>query len=168
MLLSTCIVATAYRCILVQRAVSKALGVTGACGLPPDCGHAVDMLHAFLPRSIRCAGRQVEVRKQLRQALASLTSVNMRVNALKTVVLCNGSVTKRKLWKVWRACRLPLVQMTTRDLGVDTQWFAWENLVQQQSVHEFDACVRASSAHDDGQDCHTPLQCSSMALDFSG
>eukprot|EP00971_Amphidinium_carterae_P277869 5515465-Amphidinium_carterae.1 len=51
----------------------------------------------------------------------------MRVNALKTVVLCNGFVTKRKLWKVWRAGRIPPVQIATRDLGVDTQWFAWRN-----------------------------------------
>eukprot|EP00971_Amphidinium_carterae_P122004 2416020-Amphidinium_carterae.1 len=51
-----------------------------------------------------------------RQVLASLTSVNMRVNALKTVVLCNESVTKRKLWKVRCAGRLPPVQITTRDL----------------------------------------------------
>eukprot|EP00971_Amphidinium_carterae_P342651 6482035-Amphidinium_carterae.2 len=79
------------------------------------------MLHAFeiLIKSLRCAGRQVEVRKYVddmvlissgpnfagnlcyayRQVLRSLTIVNMRVNALKTVVLCNGSVTKRKLWK---------------------------------------------------------------------
>eukprot|EP00971_Amphidinium_carterae_P299825 5957088-Amphidinium_carterae.1 len=48
-------------------------------------------------------------------------------NALSTVVLRNGSVTKRKLWKVWRAGKLPPVQITTRDLGVDTQWSAWRN-----------------------------------------
>eukprot|EP00971_Amphidinium_carterae_P279337 5545376-Amphidinium_carterae.1 len=101
------------RRMLVQGAVSE--GVTATCGLPPGCGHAVDMLHAFLIKSLRCAGRQVEVRKYVddmvlissgpgfagnlcyayRQVLRSLMSVNMRVNALKTVVLCNGSVTKR-------------------------------------------------------------------------
>eukprot|EP00971_Amphidinium_carterae_P263450 5226747-Amphidinium_carterae.1 len=97
------------------------------------------MLHVFLIKSIRCAGRQVEVRKYVddmvlissgpnlagnpcfayRQVPASLTAVNVRVNAFKTVFACNGSVTKRKLWKAWRAGRLPPV---TRDLGVDTQW----------------------------------------------
>eukprot|EP00971_Amphidinium_carterae_P332197 6466234-Amphidinium_carterae.1 len=100
-------------------------------------------------RILVCAWRQVEVRKYVddmvlissgpnftgnlcfayRQVLAPLIVVNMRVNALKTVVLCNGSVTKRKLWKVWRTVRLPPVHITTRDLGVDTQWFAWRNPV---------------------------------------
>eukprot|EP00971_Amphidinium_carterae_P057069 1128383-Amphidinium_carterae.2 len=78
------------------------------CGLPPGCGHAVDMLHAFLIRSFKCAGGHVEVRKYVddmllissgpnfagnlcfvyRQVLASLKAVNMRVNALKTAVIC--------------------------------------------------------------------------------
>eukprot|EP00971_Amphidinium_carterae_P176095 3490676-Amphidinium_carterae.2 len=108
------------RCILVQGAVSDS--VTATCGLPLSCGHAVDMLHAFLIRSLKCAGRMVEV-------LASLKAVNMRVNAFKTVVICNGSVTKRTLWKVWRAGRLPPIQITTRVLEVDTQWFVWRNPV---------------------------------------
>eukprot|EP00971_Amphidinium_carterae_P158964 3151879-Amphidinium_carterae.4 len=130
------------RRILIQSAVSE--GVTATCGLPPGCGHAVDMLHAFLIKLLRCAGRQVEVRKYVddmvlissglsfagnlclayRQVLKSLTEVNMRVNALKTVVVYNVVVTKRKLKKVWRPGRLPPVQITTRDVGVDTQWFA--------------------------------------------
>eukprot|EP00971_Amphidinium_carterae_P010407 205460-Amphidinium_carterae.1 len=46
--------------ILVQGAISE--GVTATCGLPPGCGHVVDMLHAFVIKSVRCAGRQVEVR----------------------------------------------------------------------------------------------------------
>eukprot|EP00971_Amphidinium_carterae_P277870 5515465-Amphidinium_carterae.2 len=49
------------RRILVQGAVSD--GVTATCGLPPGCGHAVDMLHVFLIKSLRCAGNQAEVRK---------------------------------------------------------------------------------------------------------
>eukprot|EP00971_Amphidinium_carterae_P187408 3719626-Amphidinium_carterae.1 len=72
-----------------------------------------------------------------REVFRSLTAVNMRVNALKTVVLCNGSETKRKLWKVRRAGRLPPVQITTRDLGVDAQWFAWRNPVQQKRISSF-------------------------------
>eukprot|EP00971_Amphidinium_carterae_P264343 5243796-Amphidinium_carterae.2 len=31
--------------------------------LPPGCGHAVDMLHAFLILSLRCAGRQVSMHR---------------------------------------------------------------------------------------------------------
>eukprot|EP00971_Amphidinium_carterae_P178409 3539353-Amphidinium_carterae.1 len=112
------------------------------------------MFHAFLIKSLRRTGRQVEVRKYVddmvlissgpgfagnlcfayRKVLRSFTAVNMRVNALKTVVICNGSVTKRKLWKVWRAGRLPPVQISTRDLGVDTQWSAWRNPVQQKRI----------------------------------
>eukprot|EP00971_Amphidinium_carterae_P219761 4363111-Amphidinium_carterae.1 len=29
--------------------------------------------------------------------------------------------------QVWRKGRLPPLQITTRDLGVDTQWSAWRN-----------------------------------------
>eukprot|EP00971_Amphidinium_carterae_P045242 890246-Amphidinium_carterae.1 len=76
-----------------------------------------------------------------RQVLRSLTAVNMKVNALKTVVLCNRSVTKRKLWQVWRAGRLPPVLITTRDSGVDTQWFAWRNPVQQKRISSFRASM---------------------------
>eukprot|EP00971_Amphidinium_carterae_P129502 2564928-Amphidinium_carterae.1 len=121
------------RRILAQGAVSD--GVQATCGLPPACGHAVDVLHAFLIRSPR-------------QVLASLTSVNMCANALKTVVLCNA--------KVWRV-RLPQVQITTRDLGVDTQWLTISMIcVAQpcprkahqllQRVHKLDPCVKAASA----------------------
>eukprot|EP00971_Amphidinium_carterae_P135978 2694478-Amphidinium_carterae.1 len=72
-----------------------------------------------------------------RQVLKSLTAFKMRVNAFKTVVLCNGFVAKRKLVHVWRAGRLPPVQITSRDLGVDTQWFAWRNPVQQKRISSF-------------------------------
>eukprot|EP00971_Amphidinium_carterae_P086093 1703428-Amphidinium_carterae.1 len=70
----------------------------------------------------------------------------MRVNALKTVVLCNGSVTKCKLWKVWRAGRLPPVQITTCDLGVDTQWFVWRNIVQQKRISSFKVSMNGTRA----------------------
>eukprot|EP00971_Amphidinium_carterae_P206867 4104714-Amphidinium_carterae.2 len=109
--------------------------VTATCGLQRGSGHAVDLLHAFLIKSLQCAGRQVEVRKYVlissgpnfagnlcfayRKVLKSLTDVNMRVNAVKTVVLCIGSVAKCKLMQVWRHGRLPPLQITTRDLGVD-------------------------------------------------
>eukprot|EP00971_Amphidinium_carterae_P171455 3398698-Amphidinium_carterae.1 len=143
------------RRILVQGAVSE--GVTATCGLPPGCGHAVDMLHAacFLIKSLRCLGREVDVRKYVddmvlissgpcfagnlcfaayRPVLRSLKAVNMRVNALKTVVLCNG------------AGGLPPVQITTRDLGVDTQWFAWGNPVQQKRISSFRASMYRTRA----------------------
>eukprot|EP00971_Amphidinium_carterae_P089509 1771668-Amphidinium_carterae.1 len=154
------------RRILVQGAVSE--GVTATCGRPLGCGQAVDLLHVFLIKSLRCAGRQVEVRKYVddmvlissgpnfpgnlcfayRQVLNSLTKVNMPVNALKTVVLCNGSVTKRKLMQVWRHGRLPLVQSTTRDLGVATQWYAWKNPVQQKRISSFRASMTWTRAMD--------------------
>eukprot|EP00971_Amphidinium_carterae_P134074 2656924-Amphidinium_carterae.1 len=47
--------------ILIQGAVSAS--VKSTCGLPPGCGLAVDLLHAFLIRTLQRAGRQVEVRK---------------------------------------------------------------------------------------------------------
>eukprot|EP00971_Amphidinium_carterae_P256966 5101521-Amphidinium_carterae.1 len=49
------------RRILIQGAVSEA--VQSTCGLPPGCGLAIDLLHAFLIRTLQSAGRQVEVRK---------------------------------------------------------------------------------------------------------
>eukprot|EP00971_Amphidinium_carterae_P240580 4776157-Amphidinium_carterae.8 len=58
-----------------------------------------------------------------RQVLKSLMDVNMRVNAVKTVVLCNGSVTNCKPMKVWRHGRLPLVQITTREHAETDQFF---------------------------------------------
>eukprot|EP00971_Amphidinium_carterae_P238850 4741452-Amphidinium_carterae.1 len=70
------------------------------CGLPLGCGHGVDMVHAFLIKSLRCAGRQ----------------------------------------------KLPLVQITTRDLGVDTQWFAWRNPVQQKRISSFRASMYRTHA----------------------
>eukprot|EP00971_Amphidinium_carterae_P103979 2059325-Amphidinium_carterae.1 len=45
------------RWILVSESVKS------TCGLPPGCGLAVDLLHAFLIRTLQSAGRQVEVRK---------------------------------------------------------------------------------------------------------
>eukprot|EP00971_Amphidinium_carterae_P238849 4741451-Amphidinium_carterae.2 len=70
----------------------------------------------------------------------------MRVNALKIVVLGNASVTKRKLWKVWRAGRLPPVQVITHDLGVHTQWSAWRNPVQQKRISSFRASMHRTRA----------------------
>eukprot|EP00971_Amphidinium_carterae_P018619 367147-Amphidinium_carterae.1 len=86
------------RRVLVQGAVSE--GVQAMCGLPPGCGYA------FLIRSLRCAGRQIEVRKRV---LASLTLVKMRVNALKTVVLCKGFCDQTQAGSLARWCKSQLV-----------------------------------------------------------
>eukprot|EP00971_Amphidinium_carterae_P094422 1869277-Amphidinium_carterae.1 len=31
--------------------------------MPPGCGHAIDLLHAFLAKTLHSTGRQVQVRK---------------------------------------------------------------------------------------------------------
>eukprot|EP00971_Amphidinium_carterae_P333567 6468361-Amphidinium_carterae.1 len=122
MLLSTCTVATCASYYTVASVTVFKPRVT--CGLPLGCGHAVDMLHVLKSSSI-LSGVSGD---RSRWVLASLTSVNMRVNALKTVVLCNGSVTNANFGKVgvpakvWRTGQLSPVQITTRDLGVDKQW----------------------------------------------
>eukprot|EP00971_Amphidinium_carterae_P049371 973026-Amphidinium_carterae.1 len=132
--------------ILIQGAVSGA--VQSACGLPPGCGLVVDLLHAFLIRTLQSAGRQVEVRKYvddmvlvahgphfahyLRDSYKSvqnaLKQANMQVNPKKTAVICNGTHTKNKLTKTWCSGLLPPVKITTRDLGVDTLWSCWRTL----------------------------------------
>eukprot|EP00971_Amphidinium_carterae_P086028 1701838-Amphidinium_carterae.1 len=50
------------RRVLTQGAVSQP--VTATHGIPPGCGHAVDLLHAFLLKTLQSAGRPVSVRKQ--------------------------------------------------------------------------------------------------------
>eukprot|EP00971_Amphidinium_carterae_P244788 4860245-Amphidinium_carterae.1 len=106
------------RRILIQGAVS--LPVLATNGLPPDCGHAVDVLHAFLRNTLQDAGRQVTVRKYVddmvlvakgpgfatnlcqgyRQVCKPLTRANVLVNPKKTVVICNGTNAKRLLMRV--------------------------------------------------------------------
>eukprot|EP00971_Amphidinium_carterae_P063481 1256433-Amphidinium_carterae.1 len=39
--------------------------------------------------------------------------------------------------QVWRRGRLPPVEITTRALGVDTQWSAWGNPVHQNRISSF-------------------------------
>eukprot|EP00971_Amphidinium_carterae_P351193 6491966-Amphidinium_carterae.1 len=145
------------RRVLLQGAVSEP--VTAIHGMPPGCGHAIDLLHAFLLKTLQSAGRHVSVRKYVddmvlvaqgpcfarhlchgyRQVHKSLTKANMiqKVNLKKTVVICNGANAKRLLMKVWRAGRLPPPWVTTRDLGVDTQWAAWRCPVQRKRVITF-------------------------------
>eukprot|EP00971_Amphidinium_carterae_P243584 4837428-Amphidinium_carterae.2 len=101
------------RRILIQGAVD-AVHVT--CELPSGCGLPVDLLHAFLVRTLRSAGRQEEVRKYVNDmilccrtliALATCVTV-IGVSCTKTVVECNGTRAKQKLWQVWTlACRPP-------------------------------------------------------------
>eukprot|EP00971_Amphidinium_carterae_P033977 668889-Amphidinium_carterae.1 len=49
------------RRVLLQGAVSEP--VTATHGMPPGCGHAVDLLHAFLLKTLKSTGRHVTVRK---------------------------------------------------------------------------------------------------------
>eukprot|EP00971_Amphidinium_carterae_P149304 2960214-Amphidinium_carterae.2 len=145
------------RRVLLQGAVSEL--VTATHGMPRGRGHAVDLLHAFLLKTLKSAGRHVSVRKYVddmvlvapgpcfaghlcygyRQVHKSLTKANIKVNKKikKTVVICNGANAKRLLMKVWRGGRLPPPRVTTRDLGVDTQWAAWRCPVQRKRVFNF-------------------------------
>eukprot|EP00971_Amphidinium_carterae_P166115 3292667-Amphidinium_carterae.4 len=138
----------------IQGAVSEPVQSTH--GMPLGCGHAVDLLHVFLIKTLQCAGPKVEVRKYVddmvlvakgthfgvhlcqayRRVHRSLTQANMKVNLKKTVVLCNGAKAKRLGKKVWKTGRLPPLKATTRDLGVDTQWAAWRP-VQHKRVMTF-------------------------------
>eukprot|EP00971_Amphidinium_carterae_P259745 5153739-Amphidinium_carterae.1 len=61
----------------------------------------------------------------------------MKVNLKTTVVLCSGAKAKRPTKKVWKTGRLPPLKVTTRDLGVDTQWAAWRRPVQRKRVMTF-------------------------------
>eukprot|EP00971_Amphidinium_carterae_P265559 5268159-Amphidinium_carterae.1 len=112
------------RRILVQGAVSD--GVTATCGLPPGCGHAVDMFHVFLIKSLRCAGRQAS--SQVFDCCQHAGECPQDCRALQWI------------------CRLPPVQITTRDLGVDTQWFAWRNPVQQKRISSFRVSMTSTHA----------------------
>eukprot|EP00971_Amphidinium_carterae_P078893 1560939-Amphidinium_carterae.1 len=62
----------------------------------------------------------------------------MQVNPKKTVVICNGTHTKTKLQRAWRAGLLPPIKITTRDLGVDTQWSCWRSPVQRKRIRTFE------------------------------
>eukprot|EP00971_Amphidinium_carterae_P107990 2138025-Amphidinium_carterae.1 len=57
----------------------------------------------------------------------------MQVNPKKTVIICNGTHTKNKLKKAWRAGLLPPVKITTRD-----QWAFWRNPVQRKRIRTFE------------------------------
>eukprot|EP00971_Amphidinium_carterae_P273953 5437239-Amphidinium_carterae.1 len=101
------------RRILIQGSVSEPVHATH--GMPAGCGHAVDLLHAFLLKTLESAGAQVEVRKYVddmvivakgphfavevcqayRRVHRSLTQAKMKVNLRKIVVLCNGAKAKR-------------------------------------------------------------------------
>eukprot|EP00971_Amphidinium_carterae_P319367 6347384-Amphidinium_carterae.1 len=111
------------RRILIQVAVSDS--VQSTCGLPPGCGLAVDLLHAFLIRTLQSAGRQVEVCKYvddmilrllpdltLRTILGTATRMcsikafkqaNVQVNPPKMVFICNGMHTEQT--QAGLACR---------------------------------------------------------------
>eukprot|EP00971_Amphidinium_carterae_P084209 1667072-Amphidinium_carterae.1 len=85
--------------------------VTATHGMPPGCGHAVDLLHAFLFKTLQSAGRHISVRKYVDnmvlvatcynfagklcygygQVHRNLAAANARVNLKRTVVICNGA-----------------------------------------------------------------------------
>eukprot|EP00971_Amphidinium_carterae_P237839 4721881-Amphidinium_carterae.1 len=62
----------------------------------------------------------------------------MQMNPKTTLVICNGTHTKNKLKNAWRAGLLPPAKITTRDLGVDTQWVSWRNPVQRKRIRTFE------------------------------
>eukprot|EP00971_Amphidinium_carterae_P198368 3937000-Amphidinium_carterae.2 len=72
-----------------------------------------------------------------RQVLKSL----MAINACKRAYRCGVQwvCDQAQVLQVWRAGRLLPVQVTIRDLGVDTlwTWFAWGNPVQQKRISSF-------------------------------
>eukprot|EP00971_Amphidinium_carterae_P198502 3939490-Amphidinium_carterae.1 len=55
--------------------------------------------------------------------------------------------------KAWRAAKLPPLEVTTRDLGVDTQWAAWHCPAQHKLAragHDASACARTTSTQQNG------------------
>eukprot|EP00971_Amphidinium_carterae_P046487 915593-Amphidinium_carterae.1 len=91
------------------------------------------------------AGRQAEVRKYVddmvlvacgpyfayylrdnyRDLIKALRQANMQVDPKKTVIICNGTHTKNKLKKAWRAGLLP-------------PWASWRNRVQRKRIRTFE------------------------------
>eukprot|EP00971_Amphidinium_carterae_P299320 5947062-Amphidinium_carterae.3 len=90
------------RRILIQRAVDEAVKVT--CGFPLGCGLAVDLLHVDLV---------AEYFGDNYGSVLKVMQANRQVNPTKTVVISNGTRTKQKCWKVWRAGHLLFVRITT-------------------------------------------------------
>eukprot|EP00971_Amphidinium_carterae_P106791 2115397-Amphidinium_carterae.1 len=82
------------------------------------------------------------LRDSYKSVLKVLKQANMQVNLKKTVVICNGTHTKNKLMRAWRAGLLPPVKITTRDLGVDTQWSCWRNPVQRKRIRTFEQSMQ--------------------------
>eukprot|EP00971_Amphidinium_carterae_P010274 202999-Amphidinium_carterae.1 len=78
------------------------------------------------------------LRDSYKCVLKALKQANMQVNPKKIVVICNGTHTKNKLMRAWRSGLLPPVKITTRDLGVDTQWSCWRNPVQKKRIRTFE------------------------------
>eukprot|EP00971_Amphidinium_carterae_P003111 60932-Amphidinium_carterae.1 len=65
----------------------------------------------------------------------------MKVNLAKTVVVCNGTRAKQKLWQMWRVGRLPPLRLATRDLGVGAKWSSWRNPVPNKRISTFHQSV---------------------------
>eukprot|EP00971_Amphidinium_carterae_P330704 6463872-Amphidinium_carterae.1 len=91
------------RRILLQGAVSNA--VQSTCGLPPGCGLAVDLLHAFLIRTLQSAGRQVEVRNYVDDMVLVAAGAHFAhylrdsyKSVLKALKQANVQVNRRRRW----------------------------------------------------------------------
>eukprot|EP00971_Amphidinium_carterae_P159203 3156356-Amphidinium_carterae.1 len=108
------------RCILVKGAISE--GVTARVVSRSAVDNAVDMMHAFLVRSLRCPS--FPHCGQYASQLAS-DCCGLNVNYEKFGVPEAGP---------------------NRDLGVDTQWFAWRNLVQQKHISFFNVSMNRTRA----------------------
>eukprot|EP00971_Amphidinium_carterae_P347286 6489211-Amphidinium_carterae.1 len=82
------------------------------------------------------------LRDSYKSVLKALKQATIQVNPKETVVICNGTHTKNKLMRAWRAGLLPPVKITTRDLGVDTQWSCWRNPVQRKRIRTFEQSMQ--------------------------
>eukprot|EP00971_Amphidinium_carterae_P309705 6154667-Amphidinium_carterae.2 len=129
------------RRILIQGAVSDA--VQSTCGLPPGCGLAVDLLHAFLIRTLQSAGRQVEVHKYV-DDMVLVAAGPYFAHYLRDLPGCaqsskTGQHAGQPQEDEGLACRfLAPCGITTRDLGVDTQWASWRKPVQRKNLRTFE------------------------------
>eukprot|EP00971_Amphidinium_carterae_P148881 2951664-Amphidinium_carterae.1 len=138
--------------VLIQGTVSQLVIATH--GMPPGCGHAVDLIHAFLLSTLQSAGRHISVRNLCygyRQVHRGLTAANMQVNLKNTVVICNGTKIKHLLMKVWRAGRLPPPRISTHDLLTPMQCLPLSCAAQTcghvSAIYEMGSLTRVSILH---------------------
>eukprot|EP00971_Amphidinium_carterae_P251501 4992389-Amphidinium_carterae.4 len=164
------------RRVLAQGTVTQPVAATH--GMPTAYGHVLDLLRAFLLKTLQSAGRQVTVRKYVkdmvlgtkrcnfagnlcygyRQVHKSLSDANMKANPKITVVICNGAKAKYpheglEGWQ-WAAWRCPVQKkrvLTFRQstAKVDDRSRSAVNAALGGIWHEF----RTHSAFDVGELC---------------